>query len=240
MRALCASLAAATMLLAAGAARAQTAQVVGTCGTAGPPGGWDEGVVANLTMTSGGQLCIGGAISANSSANAAATLPTLSAGNNAFQQSLGGGLYVQPIFGSASGGGTQVDATHGLPTNCISGCAATPAIIPAASTVAESSHVFKSSAGTLYSLTFTNQGAAGFLLFIDATAVPANGTITGVKGCVAVPSGSSSSPASVSIGSPSGVAGMSAANGIVGVYSTTGCFTQTLGSPVGYFQAVFQ
>lgn len=227
------------LLLVAGGASAQTAQVVSSCGAAGPSGGFPPGSAQNLFQTSLGQLCIAGTINASSAANATAALPTLAPGSQSFQQSLGGGLYTQPVFGSAAGGGTQVDATHGLPVNCIVGCAAAPAITPSASASTEASHVFKASAGTLYSLTFTNQGAAGFLLFLDAATVPADGAVTGVKGCVAVANGSSSSPSSASIAVPPGVAGMSAATGIVAVYSTTGCFNKSIGSSVGYFQAVF-
>jgi hypothetical protein len=56
------------------------------------------------------------AVTANTSYTAASSLPTLSAGAGAAgYESLGGAPYAQPVFGSASGGGTQVDATHGLP-----------------------------------------------------------------------------------------------------------------------------
>lgn len=89
----------------------------------GPP------TVANLQKVAlqcdaNGQLKIAGTINATSALNAASSLPTLSTGSNPFQGSLAGALYVQPAFGTASGGGTQVDSTHGLPVNCVTGCAA--------------------------------------------------------------------------------------------------------------------
>jgi hypothetical protein len=62
-------------------------------------------------------LPVTGSFSAATSATAASSLPTISAGAGAaVYESLGGSLYNQPVFGTASGGGTQVDSTHGLPT----------------------------------------------------------------------------------------------------------------------------
>ncbi len=64
-----------------------------------------------------------GSSSGGSSAiTATSTLTTLAPGSQSPQGSLAGATYVQPAFGTASGGGTQVDATHGLPINCITGC----------------------------------------------------------------------------------------------------------------------
>ena len=68
-----------------------------------------------------GQIFINGSISAASTINATATLPTLAPGSQAPQGSLAGATYTQPVFGSASGGGTQVDATHGLPASLLQG-----------------------------------------------------------------------------------------------------------------------
>ena len=60
---------------------------------------------------------VAGTISATSSVNAVSTLPTLAPGAQTPQASLAGAAYVQQVFGSASGGGTQVDGTHGLPVS---------------------------------------------------------------------------------------------------------------------------
>jgi hypothetical protein len=66
--------------------------------------------------SSSNPLPVTGSLSATTSATAASTLPTISAGAGAaVYESLGGSLFSQPVFGSASGGGTQVDSTHGLP-----------------------------------------------------------------------------------------------------------------------------
>lgn len=62
-----------------------------------------------------------GSVTASTAADAGSALPSLAPGSRNQQQSLGGGLYVQPVFGSASGGGTQVDATHGMPVNVLTG-----------------------------------------------------------------------------------------------------------------------
>jgi hypothetical protein len=71
-------------------------------------------------MDTNGKECSGatfsGSVSATTAATSASSLPTLSpSASSPIYESLGAGLYVQPVFGSASGGGTQVDATHGLP-----------------------------------------------------------------------------------------------------------------------------
>ena len=48
---------------------------------------------------------------------AIAALPTLAPGTQRPRGSLAGAYYVQPVWGSASGSGTQVDDTHGLPVD---------------------------------------------------------------------------------------------------------------------------
>ena len=128
MRWLAILLAAAVALSAGRVARAQNtteATVISSCGNAGsfPSGGYPLGTTSALTQTPLGQLCINGTIvaSATTQIQAQSTLPTLSAGVQTPTGSLGGAAYVQPVFGSASGGGTQVDATHGFPVNVIAG-----------------------------------------------------------------------------------------------------------------------
>jgi hypothetical protein len=104
-------------LLSAPALAQSTAQTVATCGSLSNP----LGNQASLTQTQGGALCISGSISASTSATAASALPTLTAGSQPLYESLGGSLYVQPVYGSVSGGGTPVDGTHGLPVAIVSG-----------------------------------------------------------------------------------------------------------------------
>ncbi len=72
------------------------------------------------TMDQTGALCVNATVTANATTTftAASTLPTIGAGAGAAAyESLGGAPYSQPVFGSASGGGTQVDSTHGLPVD---------------------------------------------------------------------------------------------------------------------------
>ena len=113
---------AATLTLLAGSHAYAQATVVATCGT--PPSTLAPGTVTPLFQDTTGKLCTGATLTGGSTTlNATSTLPTLGAGSQSPQGSLAGALYDQPVFGSASGGGTQVDATHGLPVNCIVGCA---------------------------------------------------------------------------------------------------------------------
>lgn len=96
-------------------------------------------------------------------------------------------------------------------------------LTPVKSTAAESSHLLCTSAGDgckLYGLSVTNGATAGYVLLFDAVAAPSNGAVTPVK-CYAMPA-------------PGDTLAMSAdppirfPTGIVAVYSSTGCFTQTL------------
>jgi len=103
-------------LLLASGARADNLTVQ-TCGTL--PLAYRPGAVVNGTVDVNGNTCISGTItaSANSTVAAQSTLPTLTAGSQTPTASLAGAAYVQPVFGSAAGGGTQVDGTHGLPVS---------------------------------------------------------------------------------------------------------------------------
>jgi hypothetical protein len=116
-------LAAAIALSASPQAHAQLAKVVASCGseTYSTAGGLQQ---QPLEIDPTGKLCIAGAFSGsfNSSVNATANLPSFTESTSqAPQASRAGATYVQPVFSSASGGGTQVDATHGLPVNVIAG-----------------------------------------------------------------------------------------------------------------------
>ena len=104
-----------------------------------------------------------------------------------------------------------VSPTTPLPvTTSASGSAITPVV----STVSESSHVLKASAGSLLSITVTNPTTAGYLMLFDATSAPGDGAVTPIY-CTATPaSGTWPVPAKFT-------------TGIVAVFSTTGCFTKT-------------
>lgn len=113
------------------------------------------------------------------------------------------------------------------------------------SPAAEAGHVFKTQPGNLYLFGAINTGAAGFLLLIDGTTVPADGALTScgttnpagcLKACYPLVAGSAAAPAftgfQLSPGPP-----MSFANGLVAAYSSTGCSTKTAGAANVFFQA---
>ena len=122
--------------------------------------------------------------------------------------------------------GSQGFNTRPLPT-----AAATNAIVPIASTALEGSHVFKVSAGNLYSYSVTTAGTAGYVLVFDSATVPADGAVT-PKRCspVAANTEFTRSPPLV----PEGFA-----SGISMAFSTTGCFSKTT-SATAFFSADFQ
>ena len=104
-------------------------------------------------------------------------------------------------------------------------------IPPIVSTSAESSHVIKSSCDPVvgcrlidFEVTST---VGGFVLVFDATAAPADGAVTPVK-CYQMGAGT--------LGVQFAANPMKATNGIVLVFSTTGCFTKTA-SATAFFSA---
>jgi hypothetical protein len=91
------------------------------------------------------------------------------------------------------------------------------------STALETSHVLKNSAGKLHALTiFNSKASAQFILIINAASVPSNGAVTLLYPPVPVAAGSVTA-----IDFPRPVV---AGAGIVVCNSSTGSFTQTLGS----------
>lgn len=86
------------------------------------------------------------------------------------------------------------------------------------SAAAEHNHVFKATGGNLYSVTVTPASTAGFLLIYDATVAPSDGSVT--------PNACYSVAASIST-TVTFVWPFPFVNGIVAVFSTTGCTTQT-------------
>lgn len=91
----------------------------------------------------------------------------------------------------------------------------------AQSTTVESSHVFKSTGPSyLYSLGVTTS-AAGWAMVFDAVAAPSNGTVAPTA-CYAI---GANSTLFLPYSAP-----MPFTTGITAVFSTTGCFTQTLGN----------
>ena len=149
----------------------------------------------------------------------------------------GGNSYVAGITSAGSsaislqsGSGVPV-VTYGNATISGGTIAATPPIVsPVASSAAEASHVFKASAGTLYGFVGTSGASAGYFLLFDATSAPSNGAVV-PKYCMPVTANQSVSMSSTPIG-------LAFANGVVGVFSTTGCFTQTTSATAAMSAAV--
>ncbi len=94
----------------------------------------------------------------------------------------------------------------------------TGGITPVVSTAAESSHVFKASAGNLYGYQVTAGAAAGYVMIFNATSAPVDGAVTPIK-CVVVPANAT---VGVTADPPEAFS-----TGITAVFSTTGCFTKT-------------
>lgn len=114
------------------------------------------------------------------------------------------------------------------------------------STALEASHIFKTSGGNLYSLDVVNTGAAGFILLIDGNSVPADGPLTScgttnpagcLKACFGVAVGTPTAPVSALLLQLQPGPPVSFANGIVAVFSTTGCNSKTIGTAITFFEA---
>lgn len=113
------------------------------------------------------------------------------------------------------------------------------------SSAAESSHVFKTAAGNIYLVGAVNTGNSGFILLIDGTTVPGDGALTAcgttnpnncLRGCWPIAGGSATAPAFFGFQMTPGPP-VSLSNGMVMVYSSTGCTTKTLGGSNIFFEA---
>lgn len=142
------------------------------------------------------------------------------------------------LSGSAQAQSTAVQAAIGY--NSLVGCPSgvTVCFVPYGafsslqSASAESSHVFKATAGNLYDLYVTIGATAGFLMVFDAASAPTDGAVT-PKDCIQVPA---STTQSLFTG---GTGPEVYSTGIVAVFSTTGCFTKTA-SATAFFHARVQ
>jgi hypothetical protein len=104
-------------------------------------------------------------------------------------------------------------------------------IVSVQSATTEGSHVLKASAGLLNGFSATSGATAGYVLLIDSATVPADGAVT-PKFCYALPAGQTTGASWISYPAPFN-------NGIVIVFSTTGCFTKTA-SATSFFAAQIQ
>lgn len=99
------------------------------------------------------------------------------------------------------------------------------------SAAAEGSHILKAAQGYLNGFSATTGAAAGYVMLIDSATVPADGAVT-PKFCYQV-------PANTTISETWGAYPAVFNNGIVIVFSTTGCFTKTI-SATAFFSAQTQ
>lgn len=114
--------------------------------------------------------------------------------------------------------------------NCV-----VPAGFPGTAVVsasAEGSHVLKASPGCLLSAYVTIGATAGYLMIFNSTTVPADGAVTPIE-CIPV---AASSYVFLNF-APQPPEWYS--TGISAAYSTTGCFTKTVGSGA-FFHALVQ
>jgi hypothetical protein len=121
----------------------------------------------------------------------------------------------------ADGTGLGVAAYAVAPTSSANG-----AIAPIVSTVAESAHILKASAGNLYRASVTAGASAGFLMVFNATTAPADGAVTPLV-C---------RPVAANGQVEANFAGLPArfSTGITAVFSTTGCFTKTASATASF------
>lgn len=101
------------------------------------------------------------------------------------------------------------------------------AIAPGSSTVVESSHVAKASAGNVYRVSITTGGTAGYLMGFNATTAPADGAVTPSL-CRVIAANSSLSVSYADMPARWGT-------GITFVFSSTGCFAKTA-SATAFFE----
>jgi len=151
-----------------------------------PMGTLDSGVYAGLHIDGTGALKTTATVASGTFSDtltAIAALPTLAPGTQTPRGSLAGAYYVQPVFGSTSGGGTQVDLTHGLP---VQGSVSLTSLFPANATAITASATGTTAATTA---TLANVGGkttyiCGFTISAKATsatsgAATVTGTVTG-------------------------------------------------------------
>lgn len=110
-------------------------------------------------------------------------------------------------------------------------------LTPIPSTAAESSHILKAAPGRLYSLVATNTTATtGFVVVLNATAVPADGAITPVFCIQLAPNTATTGSAFLFL---SGDRPAAFNQGIVVVLtSATTCFTKTTGVITGHISGM--
>ncbi len=106
-------------------------------------------------------------------------------------------------------------------------------VTPVVSSALEASHVIKASAGTLFSIYASNLtgGSPANLIVVNATAVPADGTVVPI---ICVPFNGGVAYASYALGPPAAFS-----TGITAIVSTaTSCFTKTTGTDTAFISGM--
>jgi hypothetical protein len=137
---------------------------------------------------------------------------------------------VQVSLANTASNTTAVKVDNSAVTQPISSAMDT-AITGIVSSAAEGTHVFKASAGTLYSAYVTAGSTSGYLMIFNATSAPADGAVTPIH-CVVVPA-----LQTVSLSFNPGP-GETYATGISAAFSTTGCFTKTVSATAFFHGSV--
>ena len=111
------------------------------------------------------------------------------------------------------------------------GIVAAPVVTPISSTVLETGHSLKASAGTFFGAVVTTTTVAGWVLVFNSATVPADGTVAPVYAMQI--------PAGVTQGIAQFLVGATFSTGISIAFSTTGPFTKT-SSATAFFTGMVQ
>lgn len=128
----------------------------------------------------------------------------------------------------ADGTGLGVTAVATAPISAAAG-----SLTPTVSAAVTGGVIYKASAGNLYSVSATAGASAGFLLLFNSTTIPVDGAVTPQQ-CIPIAANGQVTYDATRGGIPERFT-----VGIVGVFSTTGCYTKTI-SATAFLRAQFQ
>lgn len=232
-------LAIAALVLCGAPAYAQTgpalATVVAACGT--PPNTYTAGQQRPITQNTSGQECSAATVTPSGTQNVNLT------GINGTAPVTGSGTATGALRVELPTNGTGVIATLGTvtnpvgvkgadgaaissasnPVNVVQSPTATAGLTVATQGAAATNLVLKASAGNLVDVNIVIGATSGYLMVHNATSAPSNGAVTPLY-CFPIISNGTLGGAAFSFGLP----GKPFSTGITAVFSTTGCFTQTL------------
>lgn len=131
------------------------------------------------------------------------------------------GTVTNPVGIKGADGSAIASATN--PNNVVQSPTATQGLTTVTAGAAATNLVLKASAGNLVHASITIGATSGYVMIHNATSAPGDGAVTPLV-CVPVLSNGTFGSASFDFGLP----GKYFSTGITAVFSTTGCFTQTL------------